>query len=42
MPGTNGQKVDLGKEDLVLKTAQVPISNGARVKGVLTFVLSQN
>ena len=41
MPGTNGGKVDLGKEDLVLKTAQVPIANGARVKGILTFVLSK-
>jgi hypothetical protein len=39
MPGTNGQKVDLGKEDLVLKTAQVPIANGGAVKGILTFVL---
>jgi hypothetical protein len=41
MPGTNGQKVDLGKEDLVLKTAQVPIAKGGAVKGILTFVLSK-
>jgi hypothetical protein len=39
MPGTNGKKVDLAKEDLVLKTAQVPIANGAQAKGILTFVL---
>lgn len=39
MPGTNGKKVDLAKEDLVLKTAQVPIASGAQVKGMLTFVL---
>ncbi len=39
MPGAKGKKVDLAKEDLVLKTAQVPIANGAQVKGILTFVL---
>jgi len=41
MPGTNGKKVDLAKEDLVLKTAQAPIANGAQVKGILTFVLAK-
>jgi hypothetical protein len=41
MPGTNGTKVDLSKEDLVLKTAQVSIAKGARVNGILTFVLSK-
>lgn len=41
MPGTKGQKVDLGKEDLVLKTAQVPIAKGGAAKGILTFVLSR-
>jgi hypothetical protein len=41
MPGTNGKKVDLAKEDLVLKTAQVPIANGAQVRGILTFVLAK-
>jgi hypothetical protein len=41
MPGTKGQKVDLGKEDLALKTARVPIGNGGAVKGILTFVLSK-
>ena len=39
MPGSNGKKVDLAKEDLVLKTAQVPIAKGARMNGILTFVL---
>jgi hypothetical protein len=41
MPGSNGQKVDLAKEDLVLKTAQAPIAKDARVNGVLTFVLAK-
>jgi hypothetical protein len=40
LPGANGTKVDLGKEDLVRKTAQISIDKGASVKGVLTFVLS--
>jgi PBP1b-binding outer membrane lipoprotein LpoB len=39
MPGSNGTKADLAKEDLVLKTAQAPIVKGGRVKGILTFVL---
>jgi hypothetical protein len=39
MPGAAGKKVDLAKEDLVLKTAQVAIAKGARVNGILTFVL---
>jgi hypothetical protein len=39
MPGSNGTKVDLAKEDLVLKTATVPIVKDARVNGILTFVL---
>lgn len=39
MPGSNGRKVDLAKEDLVLKTAQVSIAKDARVNGILTFVL---
>src|SRR4030095_10538547 len=39
LPGANGTKVDLGKEDLVRKTAQISIDKGASVKGVLTFVL---
>jgi hypothetical protein len=39
MPGSNGTKVDLDKEDLVLKTATVPIAKDARVNGILTFVL---
>jgi len=41
MPGTNGAKVDLLKEDLALKTAQVSIAKGAQVNGILTFVLSK-
>jgi hypothetical protein len=34
MPGSNGKKIDLAKEDLVLKTEQVPIAQGARVNGI--------
>ena len=41
MPGTVNKKIDLDKEDLVLKTAQVPIAKGARINGILTFVLSK-
>ena len=41
LPGTNGKKVDLAKEDLVLKTAQVPIAKDGRVNGILTFVLAK-
>jgi len=41
MPGTRNRKIDLDKEDLVLKTAQVPIAKGARINGILTFVLSK-
>jgi hypothetical protein len=39
MPGIEGKKIDLGKEDLALKTAQVQINKGTRVNGILTFVL---
>jgi len=39
LPGTNGPKVDLAKEDLALKTAGVAIAKGAIVKGVLTCVV---
>jgi len=39
MPGSDGKKVDLGKEDLVLKTEQAPIAKGSSVSGILTFVL---
>ena len=42
MPGSAGKKVDLGKEDLVLKTAQVAIAKDARVNGILTFVLPKS
>lgn len=42
MPGSVGKKVDLGKEDLVLKTAQATIAKGARVNGILTFVLPKS
>jgi hypothetical protein len=38
MPGFGGQ-VDLGKEDLVLKSKQAPIASGHPLKGILTFVL---
>ena len=41
MPGTENTRVDLAKEDLVVKTAQVEIAKGARVKGFLTFVLAK-
>lgn len=41
MPGSDGKKVDLAKEDMVFKTARVPIAKGARVNGILTFVLSK-
>jgi hypothetical protein len=39
LPGTVNKKVDLGKEDLMVKTADSPISNGRMIEGVLTFVL---
>ena len=39
MPGTAGTKVDLGKEDLALKSKDSPIAKGAELKGILTFVL---
>src|ERR1051325_6295269 len=39
MPGTKGVKVDLAREDLVLKTPEVPISKGNQVRGILTYVL---
>ena len=39
MPGATTTKVDLGKEDLVVKTADSAIGNNANVRGVLTFVL---
>ena len=39
MPGSAGKKVDLGKEDLALKTANVPLAKDASVNGILTFVI---
>jgi hypothetical protein len=39
LPGTARRKVDLGKEDLALKTSETSIGKNARVDGVLTFVL---
>ena len=39
LPGTAARKVDLGKEDLALKTSESSVSKNARVDGVLTFVL---
>ena len=41
MPGATTTKVDLGKEDLVLKTADSAIGNNMNVRGVLTFVLQK-
>lgn len=38
IPG-NRIKVDLGKEDLALKSKQSPIAKGDQLDGVLTFVL---
>lgn len=40
LPGTDGPKVDLNKEDLVLKTADARIAKNSHVRGILTFVLS--
>jgi hypothetical protein len=39
LPGTAGRKVDLGKEDLALKTSESSVGRNARLEGVLTFVL---
>jgi hypothetical protein len=39
MPGSAGKKVDIGKEDLALKTARAPIAKDTHVNGILTFVL---
>ena len=39
MPGGKGARVDLGKEDLALKSKQTALTKGAELKGVLTFVL---
>lgn len=40
MPGT-GTRVDLDKEDLVIKSKDTPISTGATLKGILTFVMAR-
>jgi len=40
MPGT-GTRVDLDKEDLVIKSRDTPIGKGATLKGILTFVLAR-
>jgi hypothetical protein len=39
MPGRPGVKVDIGKEDLALKSKETPITKGAPLNGILTFVL---
>jgi hypothetical protein len=39
MPGSPGKKVDLGKEDLALKTASAPMAKNAHINGILTFVI---
>ncbi len=39
LPGTVNRKVDLGKEDLAVMSAERPIANGSNVEGVLTFIL---
>jgi hypothetical protein len=38
MPGS-GERVDLDKEDLAIKSKDTAIGNGATLKGILTFVL---
>ncbi len=38
MPGT-GQRVDLDKEDLMIKSKDTAIAPGATLSGILTFVL---
>jgi hypothetical protein len=39
LPGGQSGKVDLDKEDLVLKSSRSPISQGNQIDGVLTFIL---
>ncbi len=39
LPGANGVKTDLAKEDLALKTANSAIPKAGRESGVLTYVL---
>jgi hypothetical protein len=39
LPGSGGGRVDLGKEDLALKSKQTPIAKGGTLKGIMTFVL---
>lgn len=41
MPGTAGQRVDLDKEDLVIKSKDTLIAKGAKLTGILTFVLAK-
>jgi hypothetical protein len=38
MPGTSGKKVNMGTEDLALKTASTSIEKDSHVNGILTFV----
>jgi hypothetical protein len=39
LPGANGVKTDLAKEDLVVKTANTALPKSGRVSGVLTYVM---
>ncbi len=39
LPGAEGKKVDLAKDDLSVKAAQTPVATGSETSGVLTFVL---
>jgi hypothetical protein len=41
MPGGQGQKVDLAKEDLAIKAARTSITAKDRLTGILTFVLKE-
>lgn len=41
MPGTQGKRVDLDKEDLVIKSKDTQIATGAKLTGILTFVMAK-
>jgi len=41
LPGTTGKRVDLDKEDLVIRSKDTPIAKGGSLTGILTFVLAR-
>jgi hypothetical protein len=41
MPGASGQRVDLDKEDLAVKSKDAPVTKGETLKGILTFILAK-